>query len=94
LGIVYAGLGLREEAIREGQKAVEMNPPTQDHLTAPLFEVANLAEIYVMVGEHEAALDQLEYLLSIPCPISPPLLRADPLWDPLRDNPRFQALLE
>ncbi len=50
--------------------------------------------IYVMVGESDAAIDQLELLLSLPGEISTPLLRLDPTWDPLRDHPRFQALLE
>ncbi len=55
---------------------------------------ANLAVIYVMVGEQNAALDQIEYLLSIPSILSVPLLRIDPQWDPLRNHPRFQKLLE
>jgi len=46
-----------------------------------------------MVGEYDAAIDQLEYLLSIPSEISIPLLRIDPTWNPLRDNPRFQKIL-
>jgi serine/threonine-protein kinase len=46
-----------------------------------------------MVGEYDAAVEQLEYLLSIPSDISVPLLRIDPTWDPLRDHPRFQAML-
>ena len=54
----------------------------------------DLAFIYMLVGEHAAALDQIEYLLSIPSWFSVPLLRLDPRWDPLRDYPRFQALLE
>lgn len=54
----------------------------------------DLAEIYIRVGEYEAAIDQLEYLLSVPSTITIPLLRVDPLYDPLRDHPRFQALLE
>jgi serine/threonine-protein kinase len=53
-----------------------------------------LPEIYAIVGEYDAAIDQLELLLSIPSPLSVQLLRVDPLWDPLRDHPRFQKLLE
>ena len=53
-----------------------------------------MAHIYVMVGEYEAAIDQLEVLLSIPSELSVQLLRIDPRYDPLRDHPRFQALLE
>ncbi len=46
-----------------------------------------------MVGEYDAAIDQLERLLAVPSPTAVPMLRIDPAWDPLRDNPRFQALL-
>jgi serine/threonine-protein kinase len=53
-----------------------------------------MAEIYARVGEYEKAIDRLEYLLSVPAMISVPLIRIDPLWDPLRDHPRFQRLLE
>jgi hypothetical protein len=47
-----------------------------------------------MLGEYDAALDQIEYLVSIPSWLSVPLLRLDPRWDPLRSHPRFQKLLE
>jgi len=47
-----------------------------------------------MVGEFDAPIDQLEYLLSIPATFSVQLLRLDPFWDPFRDHPRFQALLD
>ncbi len=93
LGIAYAGLGRVDEAIREAEMAVELLPVAKDALEGPWF-VAALAEVYVMVGEFDAAIDQLEYLLSIDCPISPPLLEADPLWGPIRAHPRFQALLK
>ena len=53
-----------------------------------------LAKIYVMVGEYDAAIDQLEFLLSIPDDTSIPLFRLDPAWDPLRDHPRFKKLVE
>jgi hypothetical protein len=46
------------------------------------------------VGELDAAIDQIEYLLSIPGELDVGQLRNHPTWDPLRDHPRFQALLE
>ncbi len=47
-----------------------------------------------MVGEYDAAIDQLEALLAIPSPTAVPMLRIDPTWDRLRDHPHFQRLLE
>ncbi len=94
LGIVYAALRKKDEAIREGKRAVELYPVSKDALIGPIY-VDMLARIYVFVGENEAALDKLEYLLSIPIAIiSVPTLRADPTWDPLRGLPRFQQLLK
>ncbi len=54
----------------------------------------DLAHIYVMVGEYDAAIDQLEFLLARPGELSIPLLRLDPQWKPLWDHPRFQELVE
>jgi TolB-like protein/Flp pilus assembly protein TadD len=93
LALAYAGLGRKDEALQTIESAVE---------TAPIYMGADmgvsladeLAEIYIRVGEYEAAIDQLEYLLSVPSLITIPLLRVDPLYDTLRDHPRFQALLE
>jgi hypothetical protein len=56
--------------------------------------VEDLARIYAMVGEYDAAIDQLEILLAVPSPTAVPMLRIDPTWNPLRDHLRFQALLE
>jgi serine/threonine-protein kinase len=92
LALAFAGLGRKGEAIQEAQQAMQMYPVSLDAVTGPEY-VANLAQVYVMTGEHDAAIDQLEYLLSIPSDASVALLRLDPLWDPLRDHPRFQALL-
>jgi serine/threonine-protein kinase len=93
LGIAYAGLGRREEAIHEGKLAVRLLPVIKDAIRGPSYLV-NLARIYVMVGEYDLAIDQLEFILSIPSKLSIPLLRIDPTWDPLRNNSRFQKLLE
>ena len=93
LGIVYAGLGRKEDALREGKLAVELLPVTKDAWIGS-FRIADLARIYTMVGEYDLAVKQLEYLLSIPCELSIPLLRLDPVWKPLHNYPRFQKLLE
>lgn len=93
LGIAYAGLGRKEEAIREGRLGVQNLPTSRDAMTGP-DRVRDLARIYVMVGEYDAAIDQLDYLLSIPSPLSAGLLYIDPFWDPLRSSARFQTMLE
>jgi tetratricopeptide (TPR) repeat protein len=93
LGFAYAGLGREEEAVREGKRAVELYPVSKDEYDGTDV-VQDLAVIYTMVGEYDAALDEIEYLLSIPGWISYHDLRLDPRWDPLRGHPRFQALLE
>ena len=92
LGIAYAGLGRKNDAIREGERAAKLAPISQDAFYNPTSAIS-LARIYVMVGEYEDAIDQLEYLLSIPAPLSIPSLRVDPTWAPLREHPRFQELL-
>jgi serine/threonine-protein kinase len=94
LGLAYAGLGQKEEALRHGQRAVELMPVSKDAMNGPLYE-QSLAIIYVLLGDQEAALDKVEYLLSIPSLwMSVGILRFDPVWDPLRDHPRFKALIE
>jgi len=92
LALAYAGLGRKVDAIRLGRQGAELVPVSRDALAGPLMLFA-LAEIYVLAGEYEAALDQLEYLLSIPSVVSVALLRLDPLYAPLRGNPRFERLV-
>ncbi len=92
LGIAYAGLGRKEDAIREGELAVELLPMSKEAFRGA-YRAEDLARIYTMVGEHDAAIDRLESLLAVPSITAVPGLRIDPIWDPLRDNPRFQALL-
>jgi TolB-like protein/Flp pilus assembly protein TadD len=93
LGIVYAALGRKEEAIREGIHATELLTRSMDGFYY-LPYVVDLAHIYTLVGEEEAALDQIEHLLANPSWISAPFLEMDPRWSRLRHNPRFQALLD
>jgi len=93
LGITYAGLGRRQDAIREGELAVELCPVSKDAMRGP-HRVEDLARIYVMVGDFDAAIDRIEDVLSIPSELSVPLLRLDPVWAPLRDHRRFKKLVE
>jgi tetratricopeptide (TPR) repeat protein len=93
LGVVYAALGRRDEALREGKRAVDMIPVSEDALRGPP-QIENLALIHMLLGDLDAAVDQIDYLLAIPSFTSVPLLKIVPLWDPLRDHPRFQSVLE
>lgn len=93
LGIAYAGLGRKQEAIREGKAAVNMIPVSKDAL-AGLHQVETLARIYAMVGAKDEAIRLLEYLMSIPGNLGVGALRLDPAWEPLRGHPKFRALLQ
>ena len=93
LGYAYAGLGRKEDAIREGEEGVRMMPISKDALDGAEL-VKCLAEIYMMCGEHEAAIGKIETALSVPSYLSAGILRVDPLWDPIRSNPRFKRLVE
>ena len=93
LGIAYAGLGRKDEAVREARKGVELLPVEKEAWRGS-YRLIDLAVVYTMVGEHEKALDLLERLVSIPAEFSPQLLRIDPMWKALRDNARFQAMVK
>jgi tetratricopeptide (TPR) repeat protein len=93
LGMILAGLGEKELAIAEGKRAVELLPESEDALDGPKTTVA-LAQIYTWTGETDQALQILERSLSTPNGVTIPFLRLDPMWDPLRSDPRFQALID
>ena len=93
LGVLYARLGRKQEAIREGTRGVELRPISQDSYQG-YYRAWDLARIYIMVGEPDAALERLAYLVSMPGYLTPAWLRIDPAWDPLRDDPRFQELVQ
>jgi len=93
LGMILAGLGKKDAAIAEGKRAVELLPESQDALDGPKTTVA-LAQIYAWTGESDQALQLLDRSLSTPNGVTVPFLRLDPMWDPLRSDPRFQALID
>jgi serine/threonine protein kinase/tetratricopeptide (TPR) repeat protein len=93
LGIAYAALGRGAEAVREGKRAVDLLPTSKDAVYGIPY-VVDLAQIYTILGEQDAALNEIERLLSQSSWISPAFLEMDFRWDRLRDNPRFKRLLE
>ena len=93
LGISLAGLSQKERAIQAGEKGVELIPVSKEAWKG-VHRLGELAQIYVMVGEYELALEKLDYLLSIPGILSAKLLQLDPIWKPLWDHPGFTQLIE
>jgi len=93
LGEILAALGQKNAAISEGKRATELLPESQDAYDGPEITAA-LAAIYAWVGEHDEALGLLDHLLQTPNGITVPLLKLDPVWDPVRKDPRFQSLID
>ena len=92
-GLTLAYAGRKAAAVHEGERGVALQPMTRDAYVGPYIQ-QQLARIYLLVGEPEKALDQLEPLLRVPHTLSPGWLRIDPTWDALRTHPRFQKLIE
>lgn len=92
LGLALAGLGEKAAAVEAGRRATELYPISADALAAsePLND---LAFIYAQVGNYDAALDQIETLLTIPSQFSVVLLQRDPAWNALRDLPRYREIV-
>jgi tetratricopeptide (TPR) repeat protein len=95
LGFAAAGLGLKDEAIREGRKATALLPVSRDNYSGPGY-LTELAQLYLRVGENDQAIETLREVMAMPSggvAISPALLKLDPVWDPIRNDPGFQQLL-
>ena len=90
-GIAYAGLGLKEQAVEYGKRAVKLMPVTKD-ASRGIYRAKDLACIYMMVGEYDAAMEQIKLVLSLPGPFSVKSLRLDPTWKQLWTLPEFEKL--
>jgi serine/threonine-protein kinase len=97
LGLIDAALGRKEEALSEGRRAMELVHPAQDPMfgqyTNEGFTGMRFAMICAWAGERELALEQLEAVTKIPGGPSYGELRLDPMWDPLRGDPRFEKIV-
>lgn len=91
-GLALAGLGRRQEALREAQWLQRSVAYRKDKFQGG-FVVENRARILAQVGDAEAALDEIESLLARPSQFSVHTLRLDPSWDLIRTHARFRALL-
>jgi eukaryotic-like serine/threonine-protein kinase len=89
-----AGLGRKEDAVREARRAIELQPIAKDSLNGPRW-VTNLALVYAWTGERDRALEQLEVVATIPGEGAPTYgdLRFNPCWDDLRGDKRFDKIV-
>jgi TolB-like protein len=95
LAYIYSGIGRREDALREANEAVEVFSSSRSaNAQYQCFAEITRAAVEGRVGETEAAIEHIRHLLSIPCWLSAQLLRIEPQWAPLRDDPRFRKLAE
>ncbi len=92
LGMADAALGRKEDAIREGKRAVELCPVSKDAVVGSEL-MTFLAVIYAWTGEKDLAFEQLAATVKIPGILTYGHLRLHPYWDSLRGDPRFEKIL-
>lgn len=90
---ILAYLGEKEAALAEAKTAADLLPEGKDAFGGPDI-TAGVAEVYCIAGENDRAIQLLDGLLSRPSNVTVPILKLSPVWDPLRNEPKFQALLE
>jgi hypothetical protein len=91
LALAYAGAGQQKAALDQARRAIELY--RSDAINRPLAELA-LAQVQALTDDHAAAIAGLEQCLKVPGGVTVGQLRLDPAWDPVRGDPRFQALLK
>jgi TolB-like protein/DNA-binding winged helix-turn-helix (wHTH) protein len=93
LGLIDAALGRKEDALREGRRAVELLPIEKDAINGALM-IEYLAMVAAWVGEKDLACQQLGIAVGYPGPLSYGELKLLPFWDPLRGDPRFEKIVD
>ncbi len=92
LSVAEAGLGQNEEALRHARHAAEMLPPSMDAVVGPGCEM-RLAQVLAMTGDRDGAFDKLRKLVKLPFGLNHGDLKLNPIWDDLRNDPRFDRIL-
>jgi TolB-like protein/Tfp pilus assembly protein PilF len=93
LAKVLAFLGEKDAALAEARRATELLPESKDAFGGP--EIATgVAEVHAILGENDRAIEILDGLLNRPSAVTVQGLKINPIWDPLRSDPRFQALID
>jgi TolB-like protein/Tfp pilus assembly protein PilF len=93
LAKIHAWLGERDAAVAESQRAMQLRPESKDAFEGPQI-TAQVAEVYAILGDNDRAIELLDGLMSRPSEVSVNTLKLSPAWDPLRKDPRFQALID
>jgi serine/threonine-protein kinase len=92
LGMIDAALGRKDEAVREGRRAIELLPVNKNAMEGAAI-MENLAIIYAWTGEKDLAIQQIVATLEIPSSLNYGYLRLHPFWGPLRGDPRFEKIV-
>jgi hypothetical protein len=90
--MIDAGLGRKEEALREGRRACELLPISEDAIAGAAFAV-NLAQIYAWAGEKDLAIEQIAAVERAPNTLSYGFLKLHPYWASLSGDPRFEKIV-
>jgi len=93
LGVIDAGLGRKDEAIREGRRACELLPISKDAIAGAACAI-NLAQIYAWTSEKDLAIEQIVAVERVPNDLSYGRLKLHPYWDSLRGDPRFEKIVD
>ena len=90
--MIDAGLGRKEDALREGRRACELLPISKDAIDGVAL-AANLAQIYTWTGERDLAIEQIAAVERVPNYLSYGFLKLQPFWNPLRGDARFEQIV-
>jgi serine/threonine-protein kinase len=92
LAKLNAWLGDKDAALSEAQRATQLRPESKDTFEGPRV-TEGVAEVHAILGDNDRAIELLDGLLNRPSDLTVATLKLNPVWDPLRNDPRFQALL-